>query len=162
MNHQSVDEIAAIERVVYQYGDMLFRICFIMLGNIADAEDVVQETMIGYMQKRPVFASVDHEKAWLITTARNKCRDMMRFRMRHPQIELEELQIIAPELEEQGILESLMYLPEKYRIVLVLYYVEDYRINEIAAMLHKSPSAIKMRLQKGRKLMEEKLRKEQR
>ena len=53
-----------------------------------------------------------------------------------------------------------MSLPEKFRLVLKLYYVEEYRIDDIARIIRKTPSAVKMRLQKGRKLLEEKYRKE--
>ena len=60
------------------------------------------------------------------------------------------------------ILDALLELPEKYRLALILYYVEGYRINEIAEMIRKSPSAVKMRLQKGRSLLKNAYRKEDR
>ena len=53
-----------------------------------------------------------------------------------------------------------MSLPEKLRLVLTLYYVEEYHIEDIARIIQKTPSAVKMRLQKGRKLLEAKYRKE--
>ncbi len=53
-----------------------------------------------------------------------------------------------------------MAVPEKFRIVLTLYYVEGYRINEIAEIIRKTPSAIKMRLKKGRELLDKEYRKE--
>ena len=53
-----------------------------------------------------------------------------------------------------------MELPEKFKLVLILYYVEGYRIHEIAEIIERSPSAVKMRLQKGRKLLENTYRKE--
>ena len=123
-------------------------------------KDAVQETIIKYMQKAPAFENSEHEKAWLITTARNQCRDMLRFRLRHPQINLEYLQELSSDTHDSGILEALMSLPEKFRLVLVLYYVEEYRIEDIARIIQRTPSAVKMRLQKGRRLLEEKYRKE--
>ena len=54
----------------------------------------------------------------------------------------------------------LMQLPEKFKTVLLLHYVEEYKVEEIARIIGKTPSAVKMRLQKGRKLLEEKYRKE--
>ena len=53
-----------------------------------------------------------------------------------------------------------MTLPEKFRLVMLLYYVEEYRIGEIAQIIRKTPSAVKMRLHKGRKLLGEIYRKE--
>ena len=160
MNHSSVRPADDVQTVVRIYGNMLFRTCYVILGNEADAEDAVQETIIKYMQKAPAFEDSEHEKAWLITTARNQCRDMLRFRLRHPQINLEYLQGLSPDPHDSGILEALMSLPEKFRLVLVLYYVEEYRIEDIARIIQRTPSAVKMRLQKGRKLLEEKYRKE--
>lgn len=149
-----------VERVVHTYGNMLFRLCLITLGSASDAEDVIQETMITYLQKKPEFKDAEHEKAWLITVASNKCKDLLRFRARHPMIDLEQIQEFAPEDSDSGILEALMTLPEKFRVVLILYYVEEYRIEEIAKVIGKTPSAVKMRLQKGRSLLEKVYRKE--
>lgn len=160
MENSSVRPTDDTLRIVHTYGDMLFRLCLIMLGNEADAEDAVQETVIKYMQRAPVFENSGHEKAWLITTARNKCRDMLRFRVRHAHTDIEYLQEISSDSSDSGILEALMSLPEKHRLVLTLYYVEEYRIEDIAGIIQKTPSAVKMRLQKGRKLLEEAYRKE--
>lgn len=149
-----------VERVVHTYGNMLFRVCLITLGNASDAEDVIQETMITYLQKKSEFKDAEHEKAWLITVASNKCKDLLRFRARHPMIDLEQIQEFAAEDSDSGTLEALMTLPEKFRIVLILYYVEEYRIEDIAKVIGKTPSAVKMRLQKGRSLLEKVYRKE--
>ena len=145
---------------VERYGDMLYRICLLTLRNSADAEDAVQETFIKYVQKSPEFNDADHEKAWLITVATNKCRDMLRYRSRH-QTESEELLLTyAIEKEESGILDALMELPEKYKTPLMLFYIDGYKIDEIADIMGISVSAAKMRLSRGRKLLEEKYRKE--
>ncbi len=164
MTNASERPADSIEAIVQTYGDLLFRLCYILLGNEADAEDAVQETLLTFLKKAPVFESVCHEKAWLITTSKNKCRDMLRFRKRHPLADPDALpEAETPSTSEPpdgGILEALMSLPEKYRLVLTLYYVEEYRIGEIAQMIGKTPSAVKMRLSKGRRLLEEKYREE--
>jgi len=161
MENSSVRPTDGIERIVHTHGDMLFRLCFVMLGSEADAEDAVQETVIKYMQKSPVFENSEHEKAWLITTAKNKCLDILRFRSRHPQADIELQRTAAVQNPpDSGILEALMALPERFRLVLTLYYVEEYRIDDIARIIGKTPSAVKMRLQKGRRLLEDKYRRE--
>lgn len=149
-----------LERVLNSYGDMLYRLCILMLKNESDAEDAIQETMIQYYRKAPAFENTEHEKAWLIRVTANKCRDLLRFRQRHPQVDVESLAEIPGAAADSGILEALMTLPEKYRLVMTLYYVEEYRIAEIAKMIHRTPSAVKMRLQKGRRMLEEIYRKE--
>ena len=149
-----------IEQIIAQYGDSLFRLCCVMLKNEGDAEDAVQETFIQYYQKAPAFASTEHEKAWLFKVAANKCRDQLRFRSRHSHIDLDSIQALAPEVQDKDILLALMELPEKQRLVLTLHYVEGYTTAEIAKIIGKSPSAVKMRLQSGRKRLEELYRKE--
>ena len=149
-----------VERIMNAYGNKLFRICLIMLGNASDAEDVVQETLIKYLQKSPEFKDKEHEKAWLIKVASNTCRDMLRFRMRHATVDMESINQFTKDSSDNGILEALMVLPEKFRIVLILYYMEQYKTEEIAKMIGKSSSAVKMRLQKGRRLLKEIYQKE--
>lgn len=145
---------------VEKYGDMLYRVCLLMLRNTADAEDAVQETFIKFVTKAPDFADSEHEKAWLITVAANKCRDMLRYCTRHYTESEELLDGYAVSKEESGILEALMELPEKYRIVLELFYIDEYKAAEIAEIVGIGASAVKMRLSRGRKLLEKKYRKE--
>lgn len=160
MNISSARPADGIEEVVNTYGNMLFRLCLVMLKNHADAEDVVQETVIRYMLSAPYFENREHEKSWLIKVASNKCRDMLRFKSRHPLVDLEQLEELSADSSDSGIFEALMELPGKYRLVLMLHYVEEYKVAEIAHIIGKSGSAVKMRLMKGRKMLEEKYRKE--
>ena len=160
MKNSSVRPADDIEIVVHTYANTLYRLCLFMLGNESDAEDVVQETFIKYLKETTEFKDAEHEKAWLITVASNRCRDMLRFRKRHPQISLDFLQELSVNSSDSGILEAMVSLPEKFRIVLFLYYVEEYRIGDIAKIIGKTDSAVKMRLQKGRKILEKIYRKE--
>lgn len=160
MENKSVRVDEDIERLMQMYGDKLFRICLITLGNASDAEDAVQETLVKYLQKAPVFKGEEHKKAWLLTVATNQCRDMLRFKKRHPIVNMDEIREVTSETTESGILDALMLMPEKYRMVLMLYYVEEYSIENIAKMVGRTKSAIKMRLQKGRKLLLDVYRKE--
>ena len=149
-----------VREAVNKYGDILYRLCLVMLKNTADAEDAVQDTFIKYMLSSPSFNDDEHKKAWLITVASNKCRDILRFRKRHVSESEDLLLNYADKTESTGILEALAEIPEKFRIVMTLHYVEGYKVNEIAKIIGKTSSAVKMRLAKGRKLLEEKYRKE--
>ena len=160
MKNTSAWPTGDVEKIIETYGDMLYRLCVIMLKNECDAEDAVQETIISYYEKAPAFENRDHEKAWLIRVATNKCRDLLRFRTRHPQVSDDCLEQMVSDPADSGILEALSALPEKYRLVLTLYYIEGYRTEEISKIIKRSSSAVKMRLQKGRRLLEELYRKE--
>ena len=160
MKKSSVQLADEIENIMHTYGNMLFRLSLTMLGNVSDAEDVVQETLMKYIEKAPEFEHEEHKKSWLITVVSNKCRDMLRSRKRHPMVDIEEWNSVMKDSIDIGIIEALMTLPEKFRLVLILYYVEEYRIEDISKIIGKTKSAVKMRLQKGRKLLEETYRKE--
>lgn len=151
-----------IESLLEDYGSNLFRLCLFMLKNEKDAEDAIQETFLKYLRKAPAFTDTEHEKAWLFRVASNTCLDLLRYQKRHPMEELDVARYLPTEPKDTEILELLLELPEKYRLVLILHYVEGYRINEIAEIIKKSPSAVKMRLQKGRHLLKSAYGKEDR
>ncbi|MBQ3615893.1 MAG: RNA polymerase sigma factor [Anaerotignum sp.] len=149
-----------IETLLQTYGNGLFRLSLVMLRNESDAEDAIQDTMIRYLQKAPNFRDADHEKAWLFKVCTNICHDMLRYRKRHPQVDIDTQYHLTEKETDASLLDALMELPERFKLVLILYYVEGYRIHEIAEIIERSPSAVKMRLQKGRKLLENTYRKE--
>ena len=64
----------------------------------------------------------------------------------------------TPQSEE--LFETVMHLPEKYRIVIHLFYYEDYSVHEIASILKLSESNVKVRLSRARTLLKEKLQEE--
>ncbi|MBD5540005.1 MAG: sigma-70 family RNA polymerase sigma factor [Lachnospiraceae bacterium] len=134
---------------------MLYKICIVILCNEQDVQDAIQDTFCRYLEKKPDFRDEDHEKAWLIKVATNICRDMIRFRVRHPKVCIDEVEhmLVAPEQKE--ILRELLELPFKQKTVIYLYYVEGYHIKEIADILGITESAVKQRLLRGRKQMQE-------
>lgn len=163
MKNTSVRPADDVERVIHTYGNTLFRLCLILLGNATDAEDAVQETLIKYLQKASAFENAEHEKAWLIRVATNKCKDVLRFKRRHPAADIDEIAEVTEftkDASNSGILEMLMTLPDKFRTVLILYYVEEFSVAEISRIIGKTESAVKMRLKKGRRLLGEAYRKE--
>ncbi len=141
------------------YGDMLYRICLMSLRNHADAEDAVQEVFLKYLTRAPDFDTSEHEKAWLITVALNQCRNMLRSQRIIP-TDPELLHPPENPPEQNQILDALMQVPGKFREVLILYYIEGYKIKEISQIIGKGQSAVKMRLAKGKKLLEQIYRKE--
>lgn len=63
--------------------DTVYRVCFSFMKNAADTEDMVQETFLKLISCKKKFTSKEHEKAWLIVTASNTCKDeLRRFRRR--------------------------------------------------------------------------------
>lgn len=139
-----------IEMMVNRYSNMLFKLCFTVLGNKTDAEDAVSDTFFRYITKAPKFSSDEHIKAWLIRVAANICKDMHRFYKVHDYINLDDISESCKTDEDCGIIEEVMRLPSKYKTVIHLFYIEGYKTEEIAKILSISPSAVRKRLQYGR------------
>lgn len=142
-----------IREAVIKYSDMLYKICIVILCNEQDVQDAIQDTFCRYLEKKPDFRDEDHEKAWLIKVATNICRDMIRFRIRHPKVCIDEVEHMLVASEQREILRELLELPIKQKTVIYLYYVEGYHIKEIADILGITESAVKTRLLRGRKQM---------
>ena len=143
----------SVEEVFQVYGNMLYRIAFVMMKNAFDAEDVVQDTLIKYMEHTEsgkAFETEEYRKAWLIRVDINLCKNRLRFYKNHPKIGMEELSRYYREKEDTRLMDSLLLLPSKYREVLLLHYVEGYQGKEIAGMLKLSESAVRKRLERGR------------
>ncbi len=142
-----------IREAVIKYSDMLYKICIVILCNEQDVQDAIQDTFCRYLEKKPDFCDEEHEKAWLIKVATNICRDMIRFRIRHPKIPIGEVENILVAPEQRETLKELLELPVKQKTVIYLHYVEGYPVKDIADILGITESAVKSRLLRGRKQM---------
>lgn len=149
-----MDRKQDISEAVTKYSDMLYRICIVILCNEQDVQDAIQDTFCRYLERKPDFQDEEHRKAWLIRVATNICRDMIRFRLRHPRISIDEIAdtLAAPEKKET--LKELLELPVRQKTVIYLHYVEGYCIKEIAGILRITEGAVKMRLKRGREQMQ--------
>ncbi len=144
-----------VEKVFDEYGNMLYRIAFVMMKNSFDAEDVVQDTLIKYMEYKKHFETEEYRKAWLIRVDINLCKNRLRFYRNHPKISMEQLSRYYESEEDTRLMDSLLLLPQKYREVLLLHYVEGYQGKEIACMLKLSEASVRKRLERGRKKLRE-------
>ena len=154
-------EQASVEEIFQKYGEMLYKICIVMLKKTYDAEDTVQDVLIKYMIKKPLFETYEHEKAWFIRVAVNCCKSTLSSAWFRRVCPLEESGCPAAEApaarfdsEEACMLyEALCSLPAKYRIVLYLRYYEEYQVKEIAGVLGVTPNLVSARLLRAKKLL---------
>lgn len=138
------------EQVVRQYARAVLAACVMRLQNQADAEDCFQNTFLKLYTKSPDFVDQNHLKAWLLRVAINECKKHFRDNRRH--VPLDELyhHPIAPSDDALDISWALMRLEPKYREVLYLHYCEQYKVDEIAAILGKNSNTVKTMLHRGR------------
>lgn len=139
-------------QVYQQYGPALYRFCLLQMKNAADAEDALQEVFLKRLYRAPDFNSTEHEKRWLYRVALNQCRDELR-RKRRTEVPLEEAALLAMPEVERELLSQVAALPEKLRTVIHLHYYEGCTVEELAALLGISVSAVKMRLLRGREAL---------
>ena len=138
--------------------DTVYRICFSFMKNRADTEDTVQETFLRLMGSGVEFLSTEHEKAWLIVTASNLCRDSLKKWWRRTEnIEDPGLNLSQPPFEIDGVLEAIMDLPGDQKTVVYMYYYEGYTTADIAAYLHCPQATVRSRLSRARKTLKRKL-----
>ena len=132
----------------------VYRICFIYMKNQHDTEDMVQNTFIKLMKDDTQFQSEEHEKAWLIKTATNLCKDHFRswWSKRVSMDEVAEL-TVDDSLLANDALKMVLELPDKYKTAVYMYYYEGYSTVEIAKILGKKESTIRGYLHTGRKLL---------
>lgn len=140
--------------VLRRHGDAILRLAFSYLHRRDEAEDVLQDTLLQYIQKAPPFSSQEHEKAWLLRVAANLSKNRLSYWKRHPQEELSDL--LLGESEDPALAavwDCVKALPPKYRAVIHLYYYEQYSTGEIAGLLGKKESTVRSLLARGRALL---------
>ena len=145
----------AVEIVIEKYRSNLYVLAFSICKNVQDAEDVIQDTFIQYWSAKKDFASEQHIRAWLIRVTINKAKNKINTFFRRNALPLEDyMQTLAFESKESSALfEAVMGLPEKYRVVMHLFYYEDYSVGEIAGILKLTQGNVKVRLSRGRSLL---------
>lgn len=157
MDEQGRERIAAIYS---RQADTVYRVCYLYVKNAQDAADLTQSTFLRLLQSAPApaFESPSHEKAWLIVTAGNLCKDFLRHWWRRvgPLEDAETAGAGQPSQQDAALVrEQLLALPERYRLPLYLFYYEGYSTGEIAGMLRKKESTVRSLLHRGRERLRE-------
>lgn len=153
-----------IEYFFRKYYGVCYRAAFTLVKNHADAEDIAQDVLIRLLVYRPEFANSEHEKAWMIRTAMNLAKDLLKSKWHKTTVGIEEAvseekgYFQIPGMETDDTLWVLLELPQKYKECLYLFYYEDYSVREIAGVLEKSENTVKTNLRRGRELLKQKLK----
>ena len=151
-----------IEAVADAYRDRLYAAAFSACRNPQDAEDAVQDALIQYWARQEEFETEQHLRAWLLRVAINRAKNRARSFFRKNTLPLEDyMESLTFESEESSdLFEAVMNLPAKYRVVIHLFYYEDYSVREIADILRITPGSVKTRLSRGRASLSSTLLKE--
>ena len=150
-----------ITEIYNRHVKTVYRVCYTYLKNSADTEDVVSDTFIKMIKIAPPFDSEEHEKAWLIRTASNGCKDFLKHWSRKNKDIADYSDTLKTESESafefDSLLEAVCDLPDKYKTVIHLYYYEGYTSVQIAEILRKPKSTIRNYLHEARTILRNKL-----
>ena len=150
----------AVAAAYERNADALFRIALAQLQNSEDAQDAVHDAFSRFIKSAPSFDSTEQERAWLIRVTVNVCHDLQRKRRHRTHLSLDDALEVADSDttwqsdERNAIMSAISALPEKYRIAVVLHYLEDLPIDRAAHAAGISESAMKMRLLRAREMMQ--------
>lgn len=151
------DEMAG--RIYEKYSDTVFKIAYARTNSIYDAEDITQEVFFRYLRKKPLFESDEHEKAWFIRAAINCTKSLLTSAWFKKTRQLDLIKNAAAEMTEKSeVYYAVAKLPQQMRILVHLFYYEEYKVSEIALMTGKSESNVKTTLMRARKKLADALR----
>jgi RNA polymerase sigma-70 factor, ECF subfamily len=168
---------SAFEEIVNFYQNKVFQVCYRMLGNLHEAEDIAQEAFVRAYTNIHSFDEKRKFSTWIYRIATNLSID--RIRKKKPDYFLDaeiqgaegltmysQLSADQPLPEEEVeslelqsyIQKQIQSLPEKYRSVITLRYVEDLSLQEISEILDMPMGTVKTRIHRGREALRKKLR----
>lgn len=148
------------EKAVSKYAEDIYRVAFSMIQSKEDAEDILQNVFMKLLMHQKKFDGSDHLRRWLIRVAVNECNSLWTSSWRK-RVELKDISewdmagnASSHNLSEYKELYAAMHtLPPKLRIVIHLFYYEEYSTREIASLLHILEATVRTRLSRARKLL---------
>ena len=137
-----------------KYGNMILRVAYTYVKGRDDAEDVLQDVFYQIVDKRPIYENEEHEKAWILRATINLCKNRLKSFWNRNKCSIDDFQDIAhydEYKEENTVLKAVMNLPDKYRIVVYMFYYEGYGTAQIAEMTGQTDTAVRSLLHRARK-----------
>ncbi|MBR1131003.1 RNA polymerase sigma factor [Bradyrhizobium iriomotense] len=171
LDRLAADDEAAFRMLVERHIDRAYAIALRIVGNAADAEDVVQDTMLKVWSHRGRW---QHGRAkfstWLYRVISNRCIDIRR-KPRNENVEtvpeVADGQPGAVEIIERNELNDMLELamqrlPEQQRVAVIFSYHENMSNGEIAQVMDTTVAAVESLLKRGRQQLRQLLRKHER
>jgi RNA polymerase sigma-70 factor (ECF subfamily) len=143
-----------IAEIYERYADMVYSVSFSYLKNAEDTKDAVSEIFLKLLQKKIKFNDAEHEKAWLLRTTVNLCKDWLKH-SRRKNISIDDCGNLENEnpFQADETYKIVMELPERYKAAIYLHYYEGYTSEEIGRILKKPQSTVLYHLREARKLL---------
>ena len=150
-------ELNGFDAVYDEYFDMVYRICYVYFhGHTADAEDAAQTVFMHYLEAGVISETNEHTKAWLIVTAQNVCKTMLR-RHHRKDTELDSAADKGTAFEYNEVMDAVMRLPEKERMAVYLNLYEGYTAAETAKRMKCRENTVYSYIHRARKKLKKEL-----
>ncbi len=146
-----------IDEVIEKYSKMVYRLALARVKTRHDAEDVFQDVFLRYISKPRTFKSEEHRKAWLIRVTINRSKSLWSTAWFQKVGPLDEVAVYETK-EELDLHEYLTLLPQKYRLVIHLFYYEDLTVRQISEILNAKESTVRTWLTRARAILREKMK----
>ncbi|OGS28151.1 MAG: hypothetical protein A2297_08660 [Elusimicrobia bacterium RIFOXYB2_FULL_48_7] len=162
--------------LVEEYKDSVYNLVFKFCGNFSDAEDITSEAFVRAYKNLHSYKPGMSFRNWLFSIAVNLARDILRKKKFKPgsldvTMLLEESdvniqfsddadnpeEIVFNKEEKSALLGAIHALPEKYRVVIILRYMENMSFDEISVLLQKPLNSIKTWVSRAQKILSKKL-----
>jgi len=142
----------------YMYKNTIYSIAFSYVKNVVDADDIVQDVFLKYLQSNTLFQTLDNEKYWLIRVTINTSKSFIKKAWKQKVSLNDDIIDRTPQEEKKDdSMFGIVYnLPQIYTDIIILYYYENLSINDISKTLKISISAVKKRLERARNIIKEK------
>lgn len=142
------------------YSQELMNISYGYTRNRDDSLDVIQNVFYKFFNRGKSFSNLQEEKYWLIRITINECKDLLRKKSRVVILDEDTINSISfskttdeDDLKFLKLTEKVEQLPEKYKVVIILFYYDSLPIKEIVKILNVSESAVKKRLERARNML---------
>jgi len=145
---------AGFDAIYARFENKVFRLCWSILGDRALAEEAAQEAFLRIWRGLPGFRGGSSLSTWVYAITRNCCLTMRRSLPVAP-LPIDAARLVAapqrrPEIDLAG---EIALLPQKYRQVVMLFYMEECSYEEVAAMLDLPMGTVKTYLHRARKAL---------
>ena len=138
------------DEIYYLYSKDVYKLIYSYLFNIQDTEDILQKTFMKlYNNKKILLLENEEIIKWLFRVSINNTKDLLKSPWKKLTKSLDD-EIKSYDLNKFETYELLRSIPKDYSLPLYLYYYEGYKIKQIAKIMKKSESAIKMKLSRGK------------
>ena len=150
------------EKYYFLYSKEVFKVAYSYTNQKEESEDILQNVFVKLINNKNKFKDDQEIKYWLIKVTINECIDYLRYRNKRKSVKdykhIYQAEYRNNRDEENFFLSYYVSkLPDKYKKVILLYYYNKYSTSEISSLLKIKEDNVRKLLERGRKILKERL-----